>query len=75
MTKVNLSEYKDFKEGQILYERIGKTSRYKTVLCKGIYVDEKGSFHAGFQYVDRKMTRQNKRVTVSGKSPLWFEKI
>lgn len=75
MKKSNVKEYNGFKEGKILSERIGNTNRYKSKLCKGIYIDENYIYHAAFQYIDKKATRQNKKVTVLGKSPFWFEKI
>jgi len=75
MKNTGLKEYNGFREGQQLTERIGQTNRYRQVLCKGIFEDETGKMFAAFQYIDKKATRQNKRVTVSGKSPLWFEGI
>ena len=75
MKNTGLKEYKDFREGQVLTERIGSTSKTRLVLCKGIYIDDKGKYHAGFAYIDRKATRENKRTTVSSKSPMWFEGI
>jgi len=75
MKNSGLKEYNGFREGQILSERIGNTNRRRQVLCKGIYQDENGKMFAGFQYIDPKATRQNKKVTVSGKSPFWFEGI
>ena len=70
-----VKEYNGFREGQQLRERIGQTNRYRQILCKGIFQDDSGKMFAGFQYIDPKATRQNKRVTVSGKSPFWFEAI
>lgn len=74
MTNTNLTTYKDFRVGQILTEQI-KPNRTKLILVKGIYTDDKGIYHLGMQYIDRKASRQNKRTTVSSKSPFWFEKI
>jgi hypothetical protein len=74
MTNTNLSNYKDFRVGQVLTETL-KNNRTKLILIKGIYTDDKGVYHLGMQYIDRKASRQNKRTTVSGKSPFWFEPI
>ena len=74
MENTNLTTYKDFRVGQVLTEHL-KNNRTKLILVKGIFTDDKGVYYIGMQYIDRKASRQNKRTTVSGKSPFWFEKI
>ena len=74
MQNTNLPNYNDFRVGQILTEQL-KNNRTKLILIKGIYTDNEGIYYLGMQYIDRKASRQNKRTTVSSKSPFWFEKI
>jgi hypothetical protein len=74
MNNTNLTEYRGFKVGQILTQKTG-ANRTKLILVKGIYTDKNNVYFLGMQYIDRKATKQNKRVTVSGKSPFWFEAI
>lgn len=73
MENTGLKEYNGVRDGEILPEQTKRYIRLK--LCKGIYQDNKGVIYAGFQFVDKKATRKNKQVTVSGKSPFWFEKL
>jgi len=72
MKKANIQEHGKYQERGIYYVENKKGNRTRHVLCKGIYTDTAGEYFAAFQYVDKKATRQNKRVTVSGKSPFWF---
>ena len=72
--KTTLTEYNGIAVGQITIEYMKRGTKQK--LCRGIYFDDEANqYLAGYQYIDRKATRQNKKVTVSGKSPFWFEKI
>jgi hypothetical protein len=74
MNNTDLNEYKGFKVGQLLVEQL-PNNRTKLVLVKGIYTDDSNDYFLGLQYVCKKSTKQNKKVTVSGKSPFWFDKI
>lgn len=73
--ETELTQYNGVTVGQISIE-VMKGGKTRQKLCKGIYFDDEAKqYLAGYQYVDRKATRRNKKVTVSSHSSFWFEKL